>query len=858
MTLQITANPRRQNAFGITANTRRAASVGSRINWESLFNIPANIEFLAENVADVNEYPHTDAGGNWQYSTVSPFSRTVLDDATANAWLTTITATRVETGAAAVSLLDKTRQIISPADFGAVGDGTTDDTTALQNMANAACLVGAHVIFPAYKNYKITSEIEWKPQVSDGYAGPYATPSDILFIEKRPVLISGNGSKITAAASMTNMFEFVFSGSWVAPFFSEVNGLVFNGASLATNSVNSNYCLGLRVVRNRIYGVTNGIKFTGYGTHYIAHNHIRATKCFDLTDGGADSLYEFNDLYPSSAGFYLTAATGGQLRIFSNAATNEAGGTAYFVQADSSANSNTLRNVAVIGNGIAGFNALVYARGNSSSFNNKYWQVTDNNALDYGAKTTIGLIDTTETDGWEVRGNTFNAVSVTATQKTILMTNDARSSVIDNHIHDADEAAIHIAFGNRTNVAGNRLHNVGSATNTKAIRVTNGSSRVRVVHNVIDQDSSSYAQNGIVEEDTSDNNVLSDNTVNNVSTPYTVVGASTLSGNVTSVGMAVYKAANAAAARTAIGTVIGTDVQAYDADLAALAANSTDGLWAHTGAGTGAARTLTAPAAGLTISNPAGIAGNPTFALADDLAALEALSGTNTIYYRSAASTWTAVTISTGISFSGGNLGIDTAVVPRLNVANVFTDSTAFPFTQTGTHASGVNIGVKHLPSGNGTSSDVINYTFNFKDDGGTEYNAMNWIVQQDDAAAASRDSSLTLQTVVAGTLGQRFKLGGGLAVGPFGTADPGPGSINASASVKAHSGTAIPAGGTAGAGLLVSSTSNFGVFFGSGVPTLSAAKGSLYLRSDGSSTSTRMYVNTDGGTTWTSVTTAA
>ena len=70
--------------------------------------------------------------------------------------------------------------------------------------------------------------------------------------------------------------------------------------------------------------------------------------------------------------------------------------------------------------------------------------------------------------------------------------------------------------------------------------------------------------------------------------------------------------------------------------------------------------------------------------------------------------------------------------------------------------------------------------------------------------------------------------------------------------------GTSIPAGGTAGSGYKFSSTSNFGIFFGSGAPSLSAAKGSLYLRSDGSTTNDRMYVNTDGGTTWTAVTTAA
>ena len=71
-------------------------------------------------------------------------------------------------------------------------------------------------------------------------------------------------------------------------------------------------------------------------------------------------------------------------------------------------------------------------------------------------------------------------------------------------------------------------------------------------------------------------------------------------------------------------------------------------------------------------------------------------------------------------------------------------------------------------------------------------------------------------------------------------------------------SATAVPAGGTAGAGYKFSSTANLGVFFGSGVPTLSAAKGSLYLRTDGTTTNDRMYVNTNGSTTWTAVTTVA
>ena len=71
-------------------------------------------------------------------------------------------------------------------------------------------------------------------------------------------------------------------------------------------------------------------------------------------------------------------------------------------------------------------------------------------------------------------------------------------------------------------------------------------------------------------------------------------------------------------------------------------------------------------------------------------------------------------------------------------------------------------------------------------------------------------------------------------------------------------SGTAPAAGGAYKTGIMMSSTNAFGIFFGSGAPTLTAAKGSLYLRTDGSTTTNRMYVNTDGVSTWTAVTTAA
>lgn len=69
---------------------------------------------------------------------------------------------------------------------------------------------------------------------------------------------------------------------------------------------------------------------------------------------------------------------------------------------------------------------------------------------------------------------------------------------------------------------------------------------------------------------------------------------------------------------------------------------------------------------------------------------------------------------------------------------------------------------------------------------------------------------------------------------------------------------TATPAAGSTAARLTLGTTAGFGIYYGSNAPTVSAGKGSLYLRSNGSGVNDRMYVNTDGGTTWTAVVTVA
>lgn len=81
--------------------------------------------------------------------------------------------------------------------------------------------------------------------------------------------------------------------------------------------------------------------------------------------------------------------------------------------------------------------------------------------------------------------------------------------------------------------------------------------------------------------------------------------------------------------------------------------------------------------------------------------------------------------------------------------------------------------------------------------------------------------------------------------------------AITATSTVTALSGSALTAGGAA-AFIGTNTAAGMGIYMGSGAPTIAAAKGSLYLRSDGSGVADRAYINTNGSTTWTAISTVA
>lgn len=141
-------------------------------------------------------------------------------------------------------------------------------------------------------------------------------------------------------------------------------------------------------------------------------------------------------------------------------------------------------------------------------------------------------------------------------------------------------------------------------------------------------------------------------------------------------------------------------VQAYSAKLTSLAGNATNGIIVQDSSGTVVARTLVAPSEGLTISNADGVSGNPTFALANDLAGLEGLTTTG-FAVRTATDTWTtrSITGTAGRITVADGAGI--AASPTIDLATV-TDSGVGTFNKVTVDGYGRVTGTEAV-----TSSDI-------------------------------------------------------------------------------------------------------------------------------------------------------
>ncbi len=99
-------------------------------------------------------------GGVTKQASADAVSDTVLAEFAASDGSSLVGFLQSGTGAVTRTAQAKMRDVVSVKDFGAVGDGTTNDTTAIQNAINyAAGLGGGYVVFPT-ATYRITASLQ--------------------------------------------------------------------------------------------------------------------------------------------------------------------------------------------------------------------------------------------------------------------------------------------------------------------------------------------------------------------------------------------------------------------------------------------------------------------------------------------------------------------------------------------------------------------------------------------------------------------------------------------------------------------------------------------------------------------------
>jgi parallel beta-helix repeat protein len=319
-------------------------------------------------------------------------------------------------------LQDRFSDVINVKDFGAKGDGVTDDTAAIQAAFNAAMKNNGRVLIEGPGPYLISSTIQIKITRDAGPA--ILSPSYMVhFSDITNAYIIGLGMPtLKAVSSMPAMLEIIFdtSDSDIGPFYTKIEGIGLDGNSLAKVGILSNYSMHNIYENNRFWNLERGVQHIGYGVATFKANTFATNFGIYLSGGGGDSLIHGNDFYARqginfSAGIFL-GWWGGNIRITSNIFTNESHTpplSTFCIQMLGGDNINReIRDIVISDNEFSGYRTAIRADGNSSSIKNIYRiKISGNHTLPFSTYNSGTFLEAVDCKEFIVNSNFINSTT---------------------------------------------------------------------------------------------------------------------------------------------------------------------------------------------------------------------------------------------------------------------------------------------------------------------------------------------------------------------------------------------------------------------------------------------------------------
>jgi hypothetical protein len=232
------------------------------------------------------------------------------------------------TGAVTRNMQDKARESVSVLDFGAVGDGVTDDTVAVQAAIDSLGALGGAVLVPGNARIYLASSITVKPnvrlfgEIDHGIAdyttqNYYSFGSQLLLNTGATINLQRNAALERLLIIRKNLYSTVPTNATQA----QAVVAAFSGTAVQIGSGVQGVGDDASVVSCMILGHTNGIVATNSNRVTVGSTLIDCTNGFSI-----DTSFDINRIYSVHCWPFLTAQVPGVGNTPDNPAPNRRSG----------------------------------------------------------------------------------------------------------------------------------------------------------------------------------------------------------------------------------------------------------------------------------------------------------------------------------------------------------------------------------------------------------------------------------------------------------------------------------------------------------------------------------------------------